>query len=101
MEMPSEDTFTLTIPVTDRNGRVVDSALLTCTSETSFYDIQEMLRQRFGAGNIVCDRYNMATPIGEHANPDPRFTNRLADLFQTPQEVQNWIYTYVIKFIPN
>jgi hypothetical protein len=92
--MMEEDVPTINIPVLNKNGKKIGSEqiLLMLTSTLSWYDIQDMLREKLGPGNIAVGYFKV--PIGERIEQIPLYNQSLSAhlkmLEQFPSLKKDW-----------
>jgi len=82
------------VPILDQNGMPIDYATIIINPSTSLYDLQDLLRQKVGPGNI-------RPRMGERTQNIPAYSAPLATRHRSALHVQEWIDHINLRFILN
>lgn len=82
------------IPIVNQGGQQINAISIILDPYLSCYDIQDILRQKVGLGNI-------RPRIGERIQNINNYSTPLYTLFPSPQAIQAWVDASLFRFVVN
>jgi hypothetical protein len=91
--MMEESYPTIYLPIVDKDDKQISSTLIELTPTLSWYDIQDMLREKLGPGNIKVGPF-LNPGIGERAEQIREYKESLSKLVELMEKYpimkDNW-----------